>query len=152
MNRRTKIFIAVGAVLYVILMIVIFINYKSSTKTVPLEPNSGGNQTELNIVDEKSYLYNNLSTNDEYQGFINNLQSYIQKSGGSVTDTVYINSFSRGSQDYSYPQNYTVYSKSLNKDIVVVLNYSNENKEDVLFTIPASGYSNVLDMTVKDIY
>jgi hypothetical protein len=152
MNRRTKIFIAVGAFLYVILMIVIFINYKSSTKTIPLEPNSGGNQTELNIVDEKSYLYNNLSTNDEYQGFINNLQSYIQKNGGSVTDTVYINSFSRGSQDYSYPQNYTVYSKSLSKDIVVVLNYSNENKEDVLFTIPTSGYSNELEMTVKDIY
>ncbi len=152
MSRKTKILIVIGIVVYFLVMLIIFINYKSSSKTTPLEPNSGGNKTELNIVDEKSLLYNNLATNDEYQGFINNLQSYIKKNGGSITDTVYVNDFSRESQDYSYPQKYNLYSKSLNKNIVVVLDYSNDQKDSVIFTIPEGGYSNTLEMTVKDIY
>lgn len=148
LNKKTIVIIILITVISIVFLIMLNRGINSQNKEAILNPKSGGNEKELTVKDEKLFLYKNMTTSDDYEGFKRNLRLFIANKGGKTNDTVYVVGANEKVAREPYPRYIDVNIPSLNKTYKIKIDY-NEDRSKLLFIIEDENYVSDLNLIVN---
>ena len=144
-NKKT-ILVVIISIIAIIILFLLNSMINNSKKEIVLDPNSGGNEAMLKVKDEQLYLYKNMTTPSDYDGFKNNLALFVAKKNGKTNDTVSVVGVSERVAREPYPRYFDVNIPSLNKTYKVKVDY-NQDRSKLLFIIEDENF--VSDLNIQ---
>lgn len=146
MINKKIILIVIISIVTIIILFILNSMINDSKKEVVLDPNSGGNEAMLKVKDDQLFLYKNMTTPSDYDGFRYNLEIFIAKKNGKSNDTVSVIGASERVAREPYPRYFDVNIPSLNKTYKVKVDY-NEDRSKLLFIIEDENF--VSDLNIQ---